>query len=332
MVSVTVASYLGELFQAGRRPNALLRLAGGLQGAVKTANAREFPVGVFYDLRAPSQSAKKEGADAPTPEHRTMTQATNVIQIFHEAVETTYLAVSDQSFAGLQKLPGSDAVQDPRDHNWQVLQALATIAQDANFSFVQGTYNNPADPRTEELKTRGLATAIVTNVIDGSGVDSAAAYRDLANELHRELLDNSGMEIDDGHVLFVDSIQFNNFSLAFESKTQAPQDRRVAGVQVRTIFTRYGRLNLVYEPDMPAQTAVAANMSVVGVVGLPVPGKGILFEEPLAKQGSRDGTQIYGQLGLDHGPEWMHAKATGLSADPLVEATDAGNGDGGVVG
>lgn len=323
-VSVVVASYLGELFQTDKRPNALLRLAGGLQGAVKTANAREFPVGVFYDLRAPSQSAKREGADAPASEHRTLTQSTNVIQIFHESVETTYLAVSDQSFSGLQKLPGSDAVQNPRDHSWQVLQALATMAQDANFSFVQGAYANPADPRSAELKTRGLVTAIVTNVIPGAGVDSAAAYRDLANELHREMLDNSGMEIDEGHALLVDSIQFNNFSLAFESKTQAPQDRRVAGVQVRTIFTRYGKLNLVYEPDMPARTAVAANMAVVGVVGLPVPGKGIVFEEALAKVGSRDGTQLYAQIGLDHGPEWMHAKATGLSADPLVEAPAAG--------
>ena len=50
-------------------------------------------------------------------------------------------------------------------------------------------------------------------------------------------------------------------------------------------------------------------MGVAGIVGLPVPGKGILFEEPLFKQGSADQTQIYGQMGVDHGPEYCHGLA-----------------------
>jgi hypothetical protein len=243
------------------------------------------------------------------------------VQIFHEAIDSSYLAVSDQRFSGVQKLPGSDAHQNPRDHNWQVMRALDTVAQDANYSFLRGAYQKPADATAQALRTRGLVTATTTNVVAWGGAEAKAiSYRNLINEVHRKMVENAGAEIDDGHALFCDSIQFNNVSLAFESKTQAPQDRHVAGVAVRTIYTRFGKLNLVYEPDMPAQTLQVANLAVCGVVGLPVPNKGLVFEEPLAKIGSSDRTQIYAQLGIDHGPEWMHGKITGAPAAALAEA------------
>jgi len=37
--------------------------------------------------------------------------------------------------------------------------------------------------------------------------------------------------------------------------------------------------------------------------------------EELAKTGAGTKYQIFGQLGLDHGPEWMHAKITGISTE-----------------
>jgi len=48
-------------------------------------------------------------------------------------------------------------------------------------------------------------------------------------------------------------------------------------------------------------------------VFLPVPGKGFLFYEELAKSGASEKGQIYGQIGLDHGPEIYHGKLTGLT-------------------
>ena len=37
--------------------------------------------------------------------------------------------------------------------------------------------------------------------------------------------------------------------------------------------------------------------------------------EELAKTGAGTKYQIFGQLGLDHGPEWMHAKITGINTN-----------------
>ena len=325
-VSVVLSAYLGRLFRSDRRPNALVRLVGGLSNGILTATAKEFPIGVFYNLRAPGNRARLEGAAPPTAEHRDFSQTTNVIQLFQETVETTWLAQSDNSFSGLQIIDPSQPMQDPRDHDMQVGLAFEAIAQDLNYVGLNGAYQNPADPRAAALQTRGILSAITTNVEDytdgtgGSQIVSAADYRTAVNDLHMGMVQNGSMLVDESHYLFCDAIQFNNVSLAFESKTRAPEDRTVAGFQVRTIYTRFGKLNLVLDFDVPAQSLNALNLSVVGFVGLPVPGKGVLFERPLPESRSADATQIYGQLGIDHGPEWMHGKAINLPAGKLAEA------------
>ena len=46
-----------------------------------------------------------------------------------------------------------------------------------------------------------------------------------------------------------------------------------------------------------------------------VPGKGNFFTEPLAKTGAGEKKQIFGQMGLDHGPEWYSAKIINLDTN-----------------
>ena len=304
--------YLGDLFQTSKRPNALLRMLGGL-GNVVGSKSREFPTGVFYDLSAPSQPARLEGAAAPTAEHREITQATNVVQVFHEAVDVSYLAQSDKTITGVVPLPQGPAngtPNNPRTTEWQVERSLEKIAQDANYSFLRGTYANPADPASTALRTRGAHTAITTNVVDqtAGGAIDVTKVRAYIEQLVRTVVAKTGFSIDQSWFLFADATMFNNAQAAYEGKLTAPYDRNIAGLQIQKIITRMGTLNLVLEPDMPADTIDIFNIGAMAVVGLEVPGKGILFEEALSKTGSSDKTQIYGQLGIDHGPEWMHGK------------------------
>jgi hypothetical protein len=51
---------------------------------------------------------------------------------------------------------------------------------------------------------------------------------------------------------------------------------------------------------------VAIEVSVCAPVFQPVPGKGVLFYEELAKVGAATSGQIFGQIGLDHGPAFAH--------------------------
>ena len=48
-------------------------------------------------------------------------------------------------------------------------------------------------------------------------------------------------------------------------------------------------------------------------VFLPVPNKGVLFYEELSRTGASESGQIYGQIGIDYGPEEMHGTITGLA-------------------
>ena len=308
-------SLLGELFQTGKRPNTFLRLLGGLQGQVIETTAKEFPTGVYYALRAPSQPANLEGANAPAPQNRTITQTTNVIQIFQEAVTLTYLAMGDKTMAGVVPIPQGGAngpVINPRDQAWQIKTALDTVAQDANYSFLNGVFNNPADPSGTALKTRGLITGLVTNVVDHSadtGV-TPAMYRAYINGLLAQMIAANAYLIDETFTLLAGVTEFANICAAYESiGTQFIQpEQEVFGVKVRKIVTRFGTLLLALDPDVPAQTVVITDLGVCGIVGMPVPGKGLLFAEELAKTGSAEPMQIYGQLGFDGAYEALHGK------------------------
>jgi hypothetical protein len=55
------------------------------------------------------------------------------------------------------------------------------------------------------------------------------------------------------------------------------------------------------------------DLSVCAPVWLPVPGKGLLFYEELARNGAGIRGQLYGQCGLDYGPEEYHGSITGLA-------------------
>ena len=312
-VQANAFSVLGELFQSAKRPNALLRLIGGIQGGVAETTAYQFPTSVIYGLRAPAQTVALEGAVAPAAQNRTLSQAQNVIEIHQEAATLTYLAQSDKTLTGVVPIPTGSAnmpVQNPRSIHWQLQTAIDTIAQDVNFAFLNGVYSDPANTAITALQTRGILTAMLTNVFDQSADvgTTVTTYKAYVEKLMLQIVTNTGFNPDDTWTILAGPNEFNNVQAAYESKTTPPYDREIAGLKLRQIYTRAGVLNLVLEPDMPAQYFAICNLGVVGPVGMPVPGKGIIFAEELARTGSNEPWQVYGQLGIDHGPEFVHGK------------------------
>jgi len=313
-VTVTTVDYLGDLFLTKRRPNAFLKLSGGLQGGVRRTTSREFPIGTFYNLPAPSQPARLEGAQPPAPNSTAITQMTNVVQIFQEAVSLTYLAMSEHAVSGVVPIPQGEMngpLQNPRSQEFQVQRTLEKIAQDANYSFLNGQYINPQDPSSTALGTRGILTAIATNLIDESAQAATTdpkVYRGWVNTLLASMIQYNGYQIDEQFVLLCGETEYSNIANAWaqQGTIYVQPEATVVGVKVRKVMTTFGTLLLALDPDVPAQQVCAANMDGVGVVGLEIPQKGYLFEEPLYKQGSSEQTQIYGQLGIDHGPEYLH--------------------------
>jgi hypothetical protein len=101
-------------------------------------------------------------------------------------------------------------------------------------------------------------------------------------------------------------------------KNYQEQTRTVGGVSVQTIETDFGRLNLMLNRHMPSAALQVVSLDECAPVFLPIPGKGFLFQEPLAKQGAADREQIYGEIGLKYGNEKAHGKILGvqMTANP----------------
>ena len=89
--------------------------------------------------------------------------------------------------------------------------------------------------------------------------------------------------------------------------------REINGIALSSVVTPIGVVYLYLGECLPAGTALLLNLSVLAPVYQPVPGKGNFFLEPLAKTGAGEKYQLFGQIGLDHGPEWYHGKFTGIS-------------------
>jgi hypothetical protein len=93
----------------------------------------------------------------------------------------------------------------------------------------------------------------------------------------------------------------------------APTDRNVGGVNVKQIETDFGNIGIQLDRFMPAGTILIADMSAIAPVFQPVPNKGNLFYEELSKSGASEDGQIFGQMGLGHGAQFLHGTITGLA-------------------
>ena len=86
------------------------------------------------------------------------------------------------------------------------------------------------------------------------------------------------------------------------------ESRDLAGVNLRTIGTDFGALNIMLNRHMPTAALQVVSLDQCAPVFLPIPDKGFLFVEPLAKQGGVERSQIYGEIGLKYGNERAHGK------------------------
>jgi hypothetical protein len=160
-ITYNLPNYTGILYQLTPADTPFFSAIGGLTGGGQSTDT-EFEWQTF-DLRAASQPAVLEGADAPTEQERVRAQVKNVTQIHQETVGISY---TKQAAIGRKSGLNNEAVNPVRSElDWQVEQMLKQMARDIEYSFINGTYQLPSD-NTTARKTRGLLAAIATNVTD----------------------------------------------------------------------------------------------------------------------------------------------------------------------
>lgn len=292
-------NYVGELFHVTPADTPFLSMIGGLSGG-EASKSKQF-TWQTVDNTAAAQPAITEGADA-TFEERSRSEVINVCQIHQEGFHVSYTKQGATGNLNGQSILGNQPVQNEVD--FQRKLKMEKIARDVEWSFLQGSYVADTNISTAR-KTRGLINAVSTNTVAAA---SARLNKDMIDELLREMAD-SGAPFNNV-VIFANAFQRQRISSIYG---YAPESRNVGGVSINQIETDFGVLGVAYDRHMPAATILLAEVSVCKPRFLEIPGKGFLFMEPLSKSGSADKFQIYGEIGLEYGPELWHGTVTGLA-------------------
>lgn len=298
-------NYVGELFLIGANKTPFLNMIGGLEGGnSKVSGSFQFPVAQPWALEAAAQPDISENGSlsAPTTVTYARSQDTNTCQIYQRQVSVSYAKQSTSGeLAGLS-IEGTQPVRNEKD--FQIEANLKQIALNADHTFLNGTHQVDANTTTS-ARTRGVITAATTNAVAGG---SAALSQTMIDELLRDMASNGAIFEDP--VIFVNAFQKQALTAIY---AYAPESRNVGGVAIDQIETDFAKLGVVWAPNVPAATLLIAEMSVCSPVFLPVPNKGYLFYEEKVASGAAEIGQLYGQIGLDYGPEEYHGKITGLA-------------------
>ncbi len=301
--------YTGELFSAEPTNTPLLSMIGGLTGGVQT-DSEEFPTAVLCDYPEPKQPEISETAaiKAPEPQFLTRGQEMNVVQIFQETVEITYSRMANVGkMSGISQNWGGKNFQMELD--WQLEQKLKIVARDVEHTFINGKYQKRSAANIPN-KTRGLIELCTANAIDGAG---ASLTKDMLKTLYKEMADNGAYM--DNMVIFVNSTQKEALTEIYSSQLgyALPATRNVGGLNIMEIENDFFKCGIIYNKFVPKDTLLLADVAHIAPVFQTIPGKGNLFLEELAKTGASEKHQLYGHIGLAHGPNFLHGVIKNLA-------------------
>lgn len=306
--SFGVLNYSGMLFNKGNTRTPLSAIIGG---RAKTTNHVEFVTGQEYTAGGDgSQPEISENASLTAPDASVVTreQKTNVTQIFQESVGISYAKQSNMGTLAGVNIANQQA-NPVNELDFQVAAKIQKINRDIEYTFINGVFNKATSDATVN-KTRGLIPAITTNVTAMG--NKPLGLWDIADMVKKIYGANAPT---DGLCLWCDAITLFqiNADAVQNGLTVIPAAREINGIALSSVVTPIGVVYLYLGECLPSGTALLLNLDVIAPVYQPVPGKGNFFLEQLAKVGAGEKYQLFGQIGLDHGPEWYHGKFTGIS-------------------
>ena len=307
--SFETPNYSGLLFNKGNTSTPFSSMIGG---KTKYTDHVEFAVGQEYTTDGGTQPAISEAASLTAPEAsvKKRKQTTNVTQIFQESVGISYAKMSNMGTLSGLNVTGQKA--NPADElAFQVDAKMKKIARDIEYTYLNGVYTK-ADSDAKANKTRGILPAITSNIVDAAGKPLTVwMLADALKVIYESNAPTNGL------VVWLDAISMFqlNADAQVNGNTIVPASREVNGISLSKVLTPLGEVNLYLGEFLPAGTAGIFNFDVISPVEQMTPGKGNFFLEELGKVGAGSKYQIFGQIGLDHGPEWYHGKITGISTE-----------------
>ena len=306
-MSGNTPNYSGMLFNKGNTKTPFSTMIGAHR---KTTNHTEFVTGQEYETAEGSQPEISEAESLTAPDASVVKreQKTNVTQIFQESVGISYGKMSNMGTLSGINVAGQQA-NPVSEEDFQVAAKMAKIGQDIEYTFLNGVYQKSTGDNVPN-KSRGLLTAIESNIVDADG--KMLSFMLLCEAI--KCIDDSNGDTTN-LVVGLDStgrLQLNADAAA-NVLTIVSAGRDINGIAVDQVLTPLGTVYLKTLKYLPTGTVALFDPSIMAPVEQIVPGKGNFFLEELAKVGAGTKKQIFGQIGLDHGPEWYSAKITNLS-------------------
>lgn len=310
--SWNLPNYAGELFTADPTATPLLSMIGGMTGGIMTTNA-QFPTAQLFnypDAEQPNIS-EQASAIAPTARHIERSQQTNVVQIHQDTVDLTYHKLANTG--RMSGLNTAGQTPSPTDElAWQITHSLLVpAARNTEYSFIRGQYQLSTGVAVPN-KTRGMLELCVSP--NGTNIDVAGAPLtfEILQALYREMADNGAYF--NNMVMFVPAglKQQVSFIYADLPGGTLPATRTEGGINVTNIMTDFTGIQVIWNRFMPNDSILLCDIAYMSPVFMEVPGKGVLFVEELSKSGASEKRQIYGEIGLDHGPAFLHGSITGI--------------------
>lgn len=307
--------YVGDLALVGKAKTPFLNLITGGGGAnwmnrFASCIDVEFPLAVEYSLDAAAQPAitENESIAGQTPKVYSTSQAKNCVQIFQKGINASYLSQSAKNKLTAGGLMVAGEKFTPNGLALQKAANLRQIALDLDKSLVAGAYQAGSNADTA-WKTRGITAAISTNAVNAGGDPLTTSDIDNAMIALSETIE---APMDDMYIMG-GAAAVKKVADLYGVAPFAGPDNTTGGNKIETIITQFGRLKLMWEPNVAAATLIIFDLSQLALVGLPVEGKGVLFYEDLEPAGASTKGQFYGQLGLGYRHEKFHAKITNFT-------------------
>ncbi|MCM1167709.1 MAG: DUF5309 domain-containing protein [Lachnospiraceae bacterium] len=303
-MSFSCPNYSGTLYTKSNVETPFLNAIGG----ALHSNTVEFVTSQDYSLEEPSQPSISE-ADSAKPAAAsfiTRKQETNVTQIFREAVSVTHAKLANMGTLSGINIAGQQP--NPIDElQFQKAAKMKKIANDIEYTFINGKFNK-ATSDSEANKTRGIIEAITTNAVMNAGAVDASTLRSTLNTFFKTMFDNGASP--DGNTVFVNSMIAAAITAAYTDKMQLyPNGTTSAGAAIRGLMTDFGTVNIILARTVPQNTLLCVKTQACHPVEQTTPGYGnFYYMDKSAGEGAAFKGEIFGQIGLDYGAEYLHGK------------------------
>lgn len=180
-------------------------------------------------------------------------------------------------------------------------QVFYVVGQAAGYFSLAATKGGAAITPEDD----GTVEVIALAAIDGEDVI----------DLLQRVWENGGIRESETATLLVGASRKRLLTAEFITKAgYQEQTRNVGGVNVTTIETDFGRVNVMLHRRLGPHEVVLASLEQCVPVMLEIPGKGFLFVEPLGKKGASEQSQLYGEIGLEYGNPLAHGMLIGKAA------------------